>query len=215
MSTTIQLISIGVLIGLGIFAWQNWKRPPGKHGPAQNNSRALSVSEAGIEQVRAGGMIQLPPHSEAMEAKDVQITARHVYEENGFQWFELEGDSGSDTVWLEVSHDDELETSVTLKRLSLEDIGLIPEALQPPGKAGSSAKVVYDNHSFAFVERGHANFRPAGDATQAEPLEYWDFEGNDNKHDPGIERWDDQYRVYLSQRIDPARIRIYSLGENA
>lgn len=212
MDLVIQLISIIFLVGLGVYAWLAWKGRSAGRRSAQGDGHAPSVSEAGIEQVRVGGMIQLPPHGEAMETKDVQITARHVYEEDGFRWFELEGDSGSGTVWLDVSRDDELETSVTLQRLSLDDIGLTPEALQQTGKAGSR-KLSYGDRRFTFAEHGHACFRPAGDATRAETLEYWDFEGDDDKRDLGIENWSGEYRVYLSQRINPARIRIYSLGE--
>lgn len=178
------------------------------------NSNTPSVSEANIEQVRVGGMIQLPPHGEALDATDMQITARHVYEEDGFQWFELEGDTASGTMWLDVAHDDELETSVTLQRLTLDDIGLAPDTVQQLGSAGHT-KLSHGDHHFSFSEKGHASFRPNGDASQAQPLDYWDFEGDDDKHDLGIEGWGDDYRVYLTQRINPARIRIYSLGETS
>lgn len=173
-----------------------------------------SVSEANIEQVRVGGMIKVPPHGEALEARDMQITARHVYDEDGFQWFELEGDTASGTMWLDVARDDELETSVTLQRLTLDDIGLTPDTVQQLGTAGHK-QVTFGDRRFEFSEHGHASFRPNGDAGSAQAVEYWDFEGDDDKHDLGIEGWDGEYRVYLSQRIDPARIRIYSLGETS
>ncbi|MDN5939643.1 MAG: DUF4178 domain-containing protein [Salinisphaera sp.] len=212
MNFIIQIIIIVVLVGLGYYGWQAWKRQ--SKGRAITQDHSPSVSEASIEQVRVGGTIQLPPHGEAMETKDVQVTARHVYEEDGFQWFELEGDSGTGTVWLEGAHDDELETSVTLERLGLDDIGLTAETLQQLGQGGAEKTLAYGGRQFEFAERGRANFRPAGDATKSEVLDYWDFEGDDDKHDLGIEGWDGQYRVYLSQRINPARIKIYSLGDS-
>lgn len=211
----IQIIIVVILAGLGFYLWRAWKRESAGAASGQRGAPVPSLSEAGIEQVRAGGMIQLPPHGEAMDSCDVQITARHVYEEDGFQWFELEGDSGAGTVWLEVAHDDELETSVSLARLTPEDIGLSEAALQALGSTDGVKHITHAGQQFKYVERGQAHFYPAGDTQRGEAFSYWDFEGDDDQHDLGIESWDGQYRVYLSQRINPARIRIYSLGEDA
>lgn len=204
----IQIIIVVALIGLGYFAYRAWKQQSATavDGPPD----PPRVSEAGIEQVRPGGMIQLPPHGEDMEAADMQITARHRYEEDGFEWFELEGETSAGTTWLDVARDDELETSVVLERLTGADVGLDSETLDAIGEGKTLS---YGGRNFAFAERGRAVFHPKGDRGQAETLEYWDFEGEDERHDLGVERWDEQLRVYLSQRIDPARIKIYSLGE--
>lgn len=208
MSVIFQLIAAIVLVGLGVFIWRAWKRE--NEQASALDGKTPSVSEAGIEQVRVEGLIQLPPHGEEMTSPDVQVKARHVYEEDGFQWFELEGDSATGTVWLEVCHDDALETSVTLKKLTLDDVGLTAEAVPQLGKG--SDKLSCDGRQFSFSEHGRARFFRGGDRSHAENIEYWDFEGDDDKHDLGIENWDGEFRVYLSQRIDPARIRIYSLG---
>lgn len=207
LSELLLLMVIGV-VGYGAYRlWSN------RQGSAQASpTSAPSPTNATIEDVRPGGMIQLPPHGEDMEERDVQITSRHVYRQDGFNWYELEGQTGAGTVWLDVEHDDELETSVTLQRLTLDDAGLTAEGLAnlKPG-----ATVSWQGTTFRFAERGRAQFLKNGDAQQAESLEFWDFEGNDERHDLAVERWDQEYRVYITQRINPARIRIYSLGDNS
>ncbi|WP_168203176.1 DUF4178 domain-containing protein [Marinobacter fonticola] len=207
LSELLLLLVFGVL-GYGAYRlWSNRQQNGNRASPLSTST----PSNATIEQVRPGGMIQLPPHGEDMEERDVQITARHAYRQDGFNWYELEGQSGAGTVWLDVEHDDELETSVTLQRLALDDIGLTTDAL-----AGlkQGATVNWQDKAFRFAEKGRAQFLKNGDAQSAEALEFWDFEGDDERHDLGIERWDQDYRVYVTQRIDPARIRIYSLGDN-
>lgn len=204
----LKIVIILILVGLGFYAWKVWKRESSQR-EAGARDKQPSVSEAGIEQVRAGGMIRLPPHGDDLDTLDVTIKARHVYDEDGFQWYELEGDSDKGTVWLDVCHDDELETGLSRERLGLEDIGLTAEAL---GKMTHGGKVAHGGQQFSLAEKGRARYRPAGDVAREEALQYWDFEGDDNKHDLGVELWGGEYRVYVSERIDPARIRVYSLG---
>lgn len=209
MDGVIQLLVLIILLALGVFFWRQWQKQSVKEA-VMKQKHTPSVSEASIEQVGVGGMIQLPPHGEALDAKDMQITARHLYDEGGFQWVELEGDSAGGKVWLDVCRDDELETSVTLERLTLADIGLSEEDV---AQLDASSKLSYGGRQFSFGEKGQASFRPNGDASKAQQVAYWDFEGDDDKHDLGIESWEGESRVYLTQRLDPARIRIYSLGE--
>lgn len=203
----IELIGLVLLCVLGFFAFQYWK----KNNAGDAESSTPSLENATVEDVRSGGVIQLPPHGEAMDALDVEVTAVHIYDEDGFTWSELEGTSGQGTVWLDVERDDELETSVTLKRLQLDDVGLTPEILSGL-RSGTSKTVELEGSRFRFTERGKATFYARSDRSHPESLEFWDFEGEDDRHDLGVERWQEDYRVYLSQRLDPARIRLYSLG---
>lgn len=164
-----------------------------------------------IENVRKGGLIQLPPHGPDMQEIDMQVTARHVYEQGGFRWYELEGESGNGTVWLDVERDDELETSVTIRRLRLTELGLGAEDTHHL-EIGSSVEV--EGRVFHLEERGRARFLPGGDAARAETLEFWDFESEDEQYAVGMERWGgSEIRAYLTQSISPSRIRIYRLSD--
>ncbi|GAA3568220.1 DUF4178 domain-containing protein [Marinobacter xestospongiae] len=196
----LELLLLAVLVVLAYVAYRQWSNQGG------GVSAPAPTGPGGIEQVGVGGVIQLPPFGDDLDPRDVEVTARHVYDQDGYRWYELEGQSGSGTVWLDVERDDELETSVTLKRLRLDEIGLAAEAVEQlkPG-----ARVEFDGRVFHLGEQGRARFLPNGDSARAETLVFWDLEGEDDRHDLSIERWDQEYRVYLSQRLSPERIRVY------
>ena len=204
-----ELLLLAVLVILGYLAFQKWSS--GQMGSKSPESASPGPGTGGIEQVGPGGVIQLPPHGPDMQELDVQVTARHVYDQDGYQWYELEGESGGGTVWLDVERDDELETSITLRRLRLDELGLEEDAVDD---LRSGATVQFEGQSFRMEERGRARFWPNGNQSRAEDLEFWDFEGDDDRHDLSIERWGGQeYRAYLSQRIPPARIKVYRVSD--
>ncbi|MFC4257577.1 DUF4178 domain-containing protein [Marinobacter lacisalsi] len=198
-----DLLLLALLVVAGVIGYRLWSR---QSSSSADHSGDSDPQAGGIESVRSGGVIQLPPHGPDMAEADVQITARHVYQQDGYRWFELEGESGSGTVWLDVERDDELETSVTLKRLRIDELGL-DEAGVEQLKRG--ATVSFDGAVFRMTEQGTARFLPDGDESRAETLEYWDLEGDDDRHDLTIERWGQDHRAYLSQRIPPSRIKVY------
>lgn len=197
----LDLVLLALLVAAGFIGYRLWW---------SRQSVAASASAVqpldGIESVGPGGVIQLPPHGPDMSEADMQVTARHVYEQDGFRWYELEGDTGAGTVWLDIERDDELETSVTLKRLRIDELGFDESTV---GQLRPGATVRYNSQVFTMTEQGKAKFLPGGDVSRTETLEFWDFEGDDDRHDLTVERWGQEYRAYLSQRIPPSRIRIY------
>ncbi|HCW91540.1 MAG TPA: hypothetical protein DHU56_16035 [Marinobacter sp.] len=187
----------------GVIGFRMWSR---HSSSTATRPGADQPHNGGIEHVRTGGVIRLPPHGPDMAEVDVQITARHVYQQDGYHWFELEGESGEGTVWLDVERDDELETSVTLSRIRIDELGLDENGVK---RLKAGAIVNFDGRAFRMTEQGTARFLPDGDESRAEPLVFWDFEGDDDTHDLTIERWGQDHRAYLSQRIRPSRITVY------
>lgn len=206
----LNIVSILLLVFMGFLAWKAWNLTQRK--PIDTSLPAANSHD--LERVLPGAMIRLPAHGDQLDPLDVQITARHLYDQDGYQWLELQGDSEKGTVWLDVENEDELYTSVTLKRLSLEEIGMDADQLSGL-KTGRGTPLEYHGITFHLEEKGTALFCPNGDRSQGQKYEYWDFEGSDRHHDLAIERWNDDIRVYLSQRLSPSRITIYSLGEPA
>ncbi|MGF2687403.1 DUF4178 domain-containing protein [Marinobacter sp. DUT-3] len=198
-----DLLLLVLLVVAGVIGYRMWSRRAVSSTAA---SGAAHSPMGGIESVRVGGVIQLPPYGAEMTEVDVQVTARHVYQQDGYQWFELEGETGSGTVWLDVDRDDELETSVTLKRLRIDELGLDDAGV---GRLKPGAVVHFDGDVFRMTEHGTARFLPDGDESRPETLEFWDLEGDNETHDVTIERWGQDYRAYLSQRIPPTRIKVY------
>lgn len=126
------LILLGVC-GVAYFMMQK-KNAKGteakKTSTPSSGSRAYSKDELRIENVEAGGMIHISGIGPDMDEFDVTILARHLYREGGTSWFELEGEAGHGKVWIDLEEDDELELSITLKKMKLRDVGLSKKSLK-------------------------------------------------------------------------------------
>ncbi|ROU02149.1 DUF4178 domain-containing protein [Marinobacter sp. R17] len=203
----VNLLLVIGFIALGVIGYRTWQAD---RTPRTGPEAPVSPGSGTIEQAGPGGVLQLPPHGPNREEQDVRVRARHTYRQDDYAWFELECEAGHGTVWVDVERDDELEASVTLKRLSLEELGLTPSSLS--GHQAPAKTLVVDGITFRFSEQGRARFLRESDPDQAEDVTFWDYEGDDDRHDLGIERWGDDCRAYLTERINPERIRIYSLG---
>ena len=203
-----QIVIVVLLAGIGFYAYRAWA----SQNTSNESGTHSSSGPTSITQARQGAVLSLPPHGDTLGDLDVTVTARHLYRENGFDWHELECDSGHATVWVEIEQDDELEVSASIKRLRLDEIGLDAERL---GGLASGTEVMHGDRRFYYTEKGEATFFADADTSRPEPFEYWDFEGDDERHDLGVERWGDDYRAYLSERLDTNRIKIYSAGDSA
>lgn len=164
-----------------------------------------------IENVRPGGVVQLEGIGEDLEDFDVVIKARHSYVEDGFTWYELEGERGTSPVWIEIEEDDELEVSICLRKLKLTEIGITGgevEAIEERDKG----KIEFEGISYIYEDCGDASFhRNASRADAGERLHYWDFESKDGKHYLSIERWGSkEYVAYLSEPLRAGQIKVFS-----
>lgn len=208
----LDLIILALLAGILYIAYRAWRQSQAASGVGTGDTPP-PVSEARITDLRPGAVIHLRHVGFDMREEDVQITARHVYQQGNYQWWELEGESGSGKAWLDVEEDDELEISISLEKLALEDLGLTAEALD--GMAASrKGQATHNGVTYNFLEAGQATFYRDGNREQGETLRYWDFEAEEDDYDLAVERWEDgSYGVYRMQPLKPSQIQIYSLGE--
>jgi hypothetical protein len=164
-----------------------------------------------IENVRPGGVVQLEGIGENLEDFDVVIKARHSYVEDGFTWYELEGERGTTPVWIEIEEDDELEVSICLRKLKLTEVGITGgdvEAIEAKDKG----KIEFESIQYIYEDCGDATFyRNASRSGEGERRHYWDFESKDGKHYLSIERWGSkEYVAYLSEPLRPGQIKVFS-----
>lgn len=208
----LDLIILALLAGILYAVYRAWRQSQAASG-ADTGDTPPSVSEARVTDLWPGAIIHLRHVGSDMREEDVQITARHVYQQDNYQWWELEGESGSGKVWLDVEEDDELEIGISLEKLALEDLGLTAEALD--GMAASrKGQATYHGETYNFLEAGQATFYRDGNRERGEALRYWDFEAEEDDYDLSVERWEDgNYGVYRMQPLKPSQIQIYSLGE--
>ncbi|MBC2603370.1 DUF4178 domain-containing protein [Puniceicoccus vermicola] len=179
-----------------------------RSGVSGNENRPLT-----IQNVRSGGVIQLEGVGEGLEDFDVVVKSRHLYEEDGFVWYELEGEKGIDPVWIEIEEDDELELSICLNKLKLSEIGVTGSDINEIGDQGKGF-IDFDGMKFIFEESGKARFFRNGDRSSGgEKFRYWDFETKDGMRYLSVERWGaEEYVAYISEPLRLGQIKIFSLS---
>lgn len=209
----LDLVIVALLAGVGYVGYRAWRKSQATAGTNTTATKTPSVSDARMTDVRPGAVVHLRHIGVDMRETDVEITARHTYKQGHYQWWELEGETGDGTVWLDVEEDDELEVSLSLERLALEDVGLTAAALDDMATNGKG-ELTHGDERWRLLEANQATFCRNGDDARAEPLQYWDFEAEQGEYDLAVERWDNgDHSVYRMQTLKPSQIKIYSLGE--
>ena len=204
----IGLIAVAIAVGVMVF-----RANFGGGKKAETRDRAGKrprSDEPDIENVGPGGVFSLRSFGPNMEDVDVTVLARHLYREGGFEWFELEGESGDQKIWLTVEDDDELEISVTLRKLSLAELGLSKHQLErfDDDEEGSFD---FDGMKYVYEDSGAATFSRHGDRQSREDFYYWEFEARDGKSSITVERWDEgSYEGHVSQPIRASQITVYT-----
>lgn len=169
------------------------------------NENINSVPEETLHVVNLdkGGVFELSGLGKNYEQKTLKVIAKHLYMEGDFSWFELECDDGTENkVWVEVEDDDETVVSVVLEKTTMKEFGLTPEKLK---------QIDYDETGFVngytYVDSGDATYYRFCDSDRAEKLYYWDFVKGDKIL--SVEKWgDNDYQVFISQKMKPSQIRI-------
>jgi hypothetical protein len=202
-----ELILLIIAIGVGVIFWRNTqKRKKDNPNPSNAGSRDLK-----IENMQAGGVFSLRNFGSDMDDLDVEVLGRHVYDEDGYGWVELEGETGGRKVWLTVEVDDELELSVTLRKLKLQDVGITIDQLDRM-KSSQSGSFEFEGKTYEFDEIGEAVFYRNGDRQSGERHAYWDFESDDGDHSISFERWSDgSFDVHISQTLSGSQITVYAI----
>ncbi len=202
------LIGVAVVAGYTIAKANRGAPTTAASGPARASRHR--PDELRIENVGPGGLYSLRAFGEQMQDMDVSVLARHVYTEDGWEWFELEGESELGKVWLTVEEDDETQVSASLRRLSFTDLGVTKEQLDrfDEEKRGSFE---FENRDYVYADSGRAVFHRGGDRSKSERFYYWEFKARDETYLISVERWNDgSMEVHLSQPVKASQITVYS-----
>lgn len=131
--TTITILFLILCGVVGFLFWKvMWKKKQGQG--KQDLIRPYDKDELRIENVEAGGVIHLSGIGPDYDEFDVKIIARHTYRQGESSWYELEGDRGEDKVWIDMEEDDELELTITLKKLKRHCTGKKRRGRSPHNK---------------------------------------------------------------------------------
>lgn len=218
------LTLIGLLmLGLSCYAAYIYVTKVSLHAPkkslkARNEQAALKALEfkktkanqLTIENVTVGGVLHFSNIGLMMEEFDAEVTSRHSYQSGPDRWFELELDRGHNKVYLTVEKDDEFILSLTMQRLTFEQIGLNRNELSKLDP-DSSEPVEYDGENYFLGSIGRASFHKNSNELEGESFHYWEFVTDDGSKNITIERWGDgSCDISFSIMINLNQITIYS-----
>ncbi len=212
-TTSVFLIILVIAAIAGLYYYKKQKEQKEHDNEKSQDQPQPQREDRQLLQVGPGGLVQLTNAGPEMKDMDVSVLARHVYREGGDEWYELEGESGEGKVWLDIEEDDDLEVSLVIQRMKLQDIGISPDDLDKMAEL-EEGEVQYDGRKFEFEESGEADFLRNGDTSKPEKVRYWDLESEDEKFLLGVERWgDNDYRAYLSVPLELRQISILKAKE--
>lgn len=165
--------------------------------------------ELEIQNVKKGGVVHLEGVGLEMASMDLQITGRHMIKEGGSRSFELEGTTGSDTVYLSIEDD---EIYVTLASPSLAEVGLNPGDLDQL-RVDQGKSIEYRGDSYQLASIGVAAFCKNSNELESESFEHWEFGCADGEQSLSISRWSDgSSEVSYSVPVKPTQIVVYSIA---
>lgn len=209
MEIILVFIILAVVAVMTYFFWNSNR----KKKKAKLPDPTPGAEELHLENVRHGGVIRLINVGENMDEYDINITARHVYRSDGAEWYELEGDSGTDKVWISLEEDDGLDVSLTLRKLKLRDLGISRNDLDEMDEKGEG-EFEFEGKTYYYAGSEEVSFFRNGDVSEAnEDFFYsWEFESEDEESYISIEEWRDKsIEVSLAQPLKESQVQVYSL----
>ncbi len=163
-----------------------------------------------IQNVRTGGVIHLRHVGSELEDYDVNIIGRHIYDQEGYKWIELEGETASKKVWIEIEDDNELEITIKLDDFPLREVGLSKSDLDRIDDE-EDGQLTYKGEVYYYEDSDEAVFLKNGNEETSEVFYYWDFENNAGDKYISVENWGGEYQVSLSVPLKESQIDVYSL----
>lgn len=202
-----------VIIALAVMTYFFWNSSR-KKKKEETSVPAQGTEELHLENVRQGGVIRLINVGENMDEYDIKITARHVYRSDDGEWYELEGDSGTDKVWISLEEDDGLDVSLTLRKIKFRDLDITRNDLDDMDEKGKG-KFAFEGKTYHYESSQEASFFKNGNIsdTNEEFFYYWEFESDDEESYITIEEWRDKsIEVTLTHPLKESQVQVYSLG---
>ncbi len=207
-----EILIVVVLIVVAVVAGRMILKSRGGEETAPEPPRRAdrTPKEVRIENMGPGGVLSLRGYGPDMSDIDVRVLSRHLYSQEGWEWFELEGESELGKVWLTVEEDDETEVTASLRRLTLAEAGLSPERLKQFDD-DEMGQFEFEGQTFTYTESDQAMFFKDGDRLKPQTFYYWEFSGADGQTSISVERWGtNEYEVHVSKAIDPHQITVYA-----
>ena len=191
------------------FVWKsNQKAAKGGQTPSRKSRRA--GGEPDVRDLEPGGVFALRGVGDDLADMDVSVIGKHIYDERGFKWFEIEGETGDGKVWLEVIEDDEVELSISLRKFSLVQLGVTKKQLKKFDDK-EDGSFTFEDVEYVYEDSGDVVFLRDGDPNAAEEFYYWDFESRDGTRFIGVERWaDGTHEVHLSQPLRASQVTVFA-----
>ncbi len=206
MSTIILIIlilAVGALIGIYLV---NKK----KNSSAGSDISNSNITQPSVENLQKGGVFRINGFGLRLDDVDLLVLDRHEYREGGYKWFELECETGTDKLWLNVERDDDLEITVSMAKMRLSELGVTKEDLQRFDD-DEDGKFSFEGKKFHYEDSGSAQFYRSGDMSNRQDFYYWEFESEEDPRFIGVERWSDgSFEVHVSDAIKESRITVYS-----
>lgn len=185
---------------------------PETGSPPSREPMSIGSDEPRIENMQAGGVFSLRGFGQDLDDLDVQVLSKHGYDEDGFRWFELEGDAGGRKIWLTVETDDETELSVTLEKLALSDLNLTQVDLDRFVE-DDDGEINFRGRRYVYEDWGEAMFHRDCDESRGERFRYWEFETDDGTSALTVERWSDgSTECHLSQPLRHSQLTVYTVA---
>lgn len=168
-----------------------------------------------ITKVGKGGVLKLPPFGPQRIGLETFVKTRHRYSDGGQPWYELVCEGGNREVLVEWERDgSKVEVSVGFAEDNprLKELGLSKDVLHAIDDE-EEGQFEWDGTTWHYQDSGEATFFE-DDGRRGEAYYGWDFESDDGKRYISIEKWDGErkFDVYVSWKINPAQIEIFSGG---
>ncbi|MDI6794900.1 MAG: DUF4178 domain-containing protein [bacterium] len=210
----LQIIILVVLIWGGWTLYNYWRNRP-SFASSESESTSYSSGELTVKDLGVGGVFTIRGFSEDFEDASFVISRKNRYSEEGYEWYELKAEDGSKVIWLEWEEDDELEVAAYDGRNKLEGkeglerLNLTPKKLEMIDDE-EEGEFSYEGIRYAYEDSGDAFFQ-RDCLGKKDRFYYWDFEGEDEEHLIGIEKWGAKtadFEVHIGKVVHPRDINI-------
>lgn len=206
-----------LLVGMGVAAYFFWKQQSSAGKTTEktlpkHETKPYSPDELRMENVKAGGVLQLRGVGKDMEDFDVKVVSKHTYRQGESSWYELECDKGDDKVWISLEEDDDLEMSISMRKLKLRDLGIKKDDLMRFDEA-EEGSFHFEDRKYWLEDSDAAVFYRHSADKEAEQFYYWEFEDEKSQSFISVEKWSDgSYDVTYSEPVKASQITVYSLS---
>lgn len=209
-----KIIILVVVIMGGWALYNYWRNRPS----SASSNKAEPISHSGeltVKDLGVGGVFTISGFSEDFEDASFVISQKNRYSEGSYEWYELKAEDGDRVIWLEWEEDDELEVAAydggqkLEGKEGLERLNLTPKKLEVIDDE-EEGEFSYEGIKYEYEDSGEAFFQ-RDCLGKKERFYYWDFEGEDEVHLIGIEKWGPKtsdFEIHIGKVVHPRDISI-------